>query len=103
MYDYERIKKHLKSDAFLLELVEPDVAQDCRMAANALTELEALAHLGKGKWTYDSDGLPICSACGELALQRILLRFRSQEYYSQFVLSKYCPHCGAQMGGESNG
>ena len=53
-----------------------------------------------GKWINDSDGLPVCSECGEIALQRILLRFKQQEFYQHFVFSKYCPNCGAKMDGE---
>ena len=39
MYDYKRLIKQLKMDAFVLELTRKDIASDCRMAANAIQEL----------------------------------------------------------------
>lgn len=51
----------------------------------------------RGKWECDSDGIPKCSCCEKTALQRILLRFQKPEYVSHFVLSNFCPNCGADM------
>lgn len=52
-----------------------------------------------GRWILNSDRIPVCSVCEEIALQKILLRFPTPEYYSKFVLSDYCPYCGAKMDG----
>ena len=41
-----------------------------------------------GRWTRDKE----CSECGELAL------YNGNE---ELVSSRYCPHCGAKMDGES--
>ena len=55
MIDYERLIKCLRTDAFLIELTTKNIAQDCRMAANAIEELT-----GK-KVAYD----PPFNWCGE--------------------------------------
>ena len=52
-----------------------------------------------GRWLLNSDRIPVCSVCDGIALQKILLRFPTPEYYSKFVLSNYCPHCGAIIDG----
>ena len=58
MYDYDRLIKCLRRDAYLIALTKKDIAQDCRMAANALEELT-----GK-KIAYD----PPFNWCGEEAI-----------------------------------
>lgn len=48
----------------------------------------------KGHWVAD-EGMVIiytCSECGEKALY--------EELSCDYVLSKYCPYCGAEMEGE---
>lgn len=64
---------------------------------------EDVVPVRRGKWECDSDGILKCSCCEETALQRILLRFPKPEYVSHFVLSNFCPNCGADMMGEDNG
>ena len=59
-------------------------------------EVQPVKH---GRWLLNSDRIPVCSVCDGIALQKILLRFPTPEYYSKFVLSNYCPHCGAIIDG----
>lgn len=56
-----------------------DVRQSIKIAPTI--EAEPVRH---GKWTIYKE----CSECCELAL------YNANE---EFVLSKYCPHCGAKM------
>ena len=50
-----------------------------------------------GKWEIDSDTLPICSKCGEIALQRIFVKVPHLIQDVRMVRSNYCPNCGAKM------
>ena len=52
---------------------------------------------GVGKWEKDSDGLDVCSECGEIALQRVFIELPDKIVDSKMIRSKYCPHCGAKM------
>ena len=54
----------------------------------------------KGEWENDSDNLPICNKCGEIALQRIFVKMPHLIQDVQMVRSNYCPNCGADMRGE---
>lgn len=54
---------------------------------------------GVGKWEKDSDGLDVCSECGEVALQRVFIKFPDKIVDLKMVRSKFCPSCGARMGG----
>lgn len=54
----------------------------------------------RGKWELDSDELPICSNCGEIALQRIFVKLPHLIQDVRMVKSSYCPNCGADMRGE---
>ena len=51
----------------------------------------------KGKWIYDSDGLPICSECEEVALQRMFFQPKTRVWDCKMKLSNFCPNCGADM------
>jgi len=53
---------------------------------------------GVGKWEKDSDGLDVCSECGEIALQRVFIKLPDKIVDLQMVRSKFCPNCGARMG-----
>lgn len=54
----------------------------------------------RGKWEYDSDGVPNCSQCGEFALQRLHLYIKNKTFDAPFKLTDYCPNCGAKMDEE---
>ncbi|MBO5967311.1 MAG: hypothetical protein J6S14_02300 [Clostridia bacterium] len=56
----------------------------------------------KGKWELDSDGLPVCSECGEIALQRIFVKVPHLIQEVRMVRSSYCPNCGADMKGKAD-
>ena len=95
------IKTYPEMNAQIVSLLRiADDSPACLYAAKRIEELEAALNLEQGEWLQSSDGVPTCSACDGIALQQILLRFPTPEYYSKFVLSKYCPHCGARMDGE---
>lgn len=51
------------------------------------------------EWVLDSDGLPICQKCGEIALQRIFVKMPHLIQDVRMVRSNYCPNCGAKMKG----
>lgn len=60
-------------------------------------DVEPVRH---GRWEYDSDGVPICSQCGEFALQRLHLYIKNKTFDAPFKLTDYCPNCGAKMNTE---
>jgi ribosomal protein L32 len=57
--------------------------------------------LVRAKWELDSDKLPICSNCGEIALQRIFVKVPHLIQDVRMVKSNFCPNCGADMREES--
>lgn len=52
-----------------------------------------------GKWISDSDGLPVCSICGEVAMQRVYCDILHEEWRYDIRLEKtpYCPNCGTKL------
>ena len=58
-----------------------------------------------GRWVADSDGLPVCSVCDEVAMQRLHCDtlHGAWRYDVRLVKTPYCPNCGAKMGGEADG
>lgn len=52
---------------------------------------------GVGKWEKDSDGLDVCSECGEVALQRVFIKLPDKIVDLKMICSNYCPNCGAKM------
>ena len=52
---------------------------------------------GDSEWIFDSDNLPICKACGEIALQRIFVKVPDMIQEVRMIKSNYCPNCGARM------
>lgn len=55
-----------------------------------------------GRWMADSDGLPVCSVCDEVAMQRLHCDtlHGALRYDVRLVKTPYCPNCGAKMDGE---
>lgn len=53
----------------------------------------------ESEWVLDSDGLPICQKCGEVALQRIFVKMPHLIQDVRMVRSNYCPNCGRKMKG----
>lgn len=49
------------------------------------------------EWEYDSDNLPICPNCEEVALQRLHFDVDKHVLDCRFELSRYCHNCGARM------
>lgn len=62
-------------------------------------DVEPVRH---GRWITDSDGLPICSECEEVALQRVFIKLPEKIVDLQMVKSKRCPNCGAKMDWRNN-
>ena len=55
------------------------------------------APVARAKWSLDRDGLPICSNCGEIALQRVFVKMPHLIQDVRMVRSNFCPNCGAKM------
>lgn len=51
------------------------------------------------EWVNDSDNIPICQKCGEIALQRIFVKMPHLIQDVRMVRSNYCPNCGSKMKG----
>lgn len=65
--------------------------------AKAVTDVRPVV---RGQWVKDSDGIYICSECGEVALQRVFIKLPKKIVDLQMVQSAFCPNCGAWMEGE---
>lgn len=55
----------------------------------------------RGKWEIDNDGLPVCSECGEVALQRLFIKLPKLIPDIRMKRSNFCPYCGTDMREES--
>ena len=55
-----------------------------------------------GRWVANSDGLPVCSVCDEIAMQRLFCDTTHGEwrYDVRLVKTPFCPSCGAKMDKE---
>ena len=74
--------------------------EEIREAINSIPAAN-IAPVVKAKWELDSDKLPICSNCGEIALQRIFVKVPHLIQDVRMVKSNFCPNCGAAMMEES--
>ena len=76
-------------------MVAPDMQRSLDVAFKCMEE----SPQGASEWVNDSDGLPICQKCGEIALQRIFVKMPHLIQDVRMVRSNYCPNCGAKMKG----
>lgn len=68
---------------------------------NAIPAVDAVP-VKHGRWVADSDGLPVCSICNAVAMQRLHCNtsHRPWMYDVRLVKTPYCPYCGARMDGK---
>lgn len=100
--DVLEVLKNLAHEKFSLSDNFQPYIQALTDASDKILEIPSadVVEVKHGKWEHDTDGITICSHCGEIALQRIMLRFPDNQYFSQFVHSNFCPRCGTRMDGE---
>lgn len=91
LHDWEcSIEKNKNNTEELLKIAE-DIYNTAYARGKASVERT------KGEWEIDSDGLPVCKECGEIALQRIFVKMPHLIQDVRMVCSNYCPNCGADM------
>lgn len=83
-----KLKKYLLVEPYTAKHIEYGYYADDVLAAIDHAPLIDAVPVVHGRWTHDKE----CSKCGELAL------YNGNE---ELVSSRYCPHCGAKMDGES--
>ena len=71
-----------------------EMAKALNVSADFLSDEQ---NSNSGAWDIDADGLPVCSECGEIALQRVVCKLPEKAFHITMVKSKYCPSCGAKM------
>lgn len=102
-------KEYIERDAVLDLLTNRDVVINPNdEVANIREDVECLPAADvkpvvRGHWVMDSDGLPVCSECGAIALQRLHMHFRTMITEVKLVTSKFCPECGADLREKKNG
>ena len=72
---------------------------DARPSESCIAESEPYEPQETSEWVLDSDNLPICQKCGEIALQRIFVKMPHLIQDVRMVRSNYCPNCGRKMKG----
>ena len=87
----------------LTVLLTSQTFQDVHEALEHLPAVEAV-QMVRGEWVADSDGLPVCSVCDEVAMQRLHCDtlHETWRYDVRLVKTNYCPNCGAKMNGGTN-
>lgn len=102
----EYIERQAAIDAINHELRCGAMADQCGLetAFELLCELPPadVRPVVRGRWEKDSDGLYICSECGEVALQRVFIKLPKKIVDLQMVQSAFCPHCGVDMREEES-
>ena len=78
-------------------MVAPDIQRSLDVAIKALERPQETS-----EWVNDSDNIPICNKCGEVALQRIFVKMPHLIQDVRMVRSNFCPNCGADMRKENN-
>ena len=88
----ERVSKKIEEDTELWCI--------CEMAKMYMQGVKPVYPVRpKGEWEIDSDGLPVCKECGEIALQRVFVKMPHLIQEVRMVKSNFCPNCGAIMTG----
>ena len=72
---------------------------DPRPSESCIADSEPYEPQETSEWVLDSDGLPICKKCEEIALQRMFVKMPHLIQDVRMVRSNYCPNCGADMRG----
>lgn len=72
---------------------------DPRPSESCIANSEPYEPQETSEWVNDSDNLPICQKCGEIALQRIFVKMPHLIQDVRMVRSNYCPNCGRKMKG----
>ena len=72
---------------------------DPRPSESCIANSEPYEPQETSEWVTDSDDLPICQKCGEIALQRMFVKMPHLIQDVRMVRSNYCPNCGAKMKG----
>lgn len=88
--------------ASIIEAIEEcqTMTNESKFVARILIYAEPSADVREnvhGEWIKDIDGIPVCSECGEVALQRMFIKPPKMMAQVDLVLSDYCPNCGADM------
>lgn len=74
-----------------------------RPLAMAYLALKEIANKDKsdskksGDWITDSDGIFVCTECGEPAPQRMMFHLKQFYWTCDVQCTPFCPHCGCQM------
>lgn len=72
---------------------------DSRPSESCIANSEPYEPQQTSEWVLDSDGIPICQKCEEIALQRIFVKMPHLIQDIRMVRSNYCPNCGRKMKG----
>lgn len=109
-YEEPEVKGDLISREALKKVIEDSVAKYSGQYSTDMLNMWGLfakiidnaptVERPKGKWQNDSDNLPVCSECGEVALQRMFIKLPQRIQDVRLVRSNFCPNCGCDMRGE---
>lgn len=99
------MKRLIEIDESLYNRVKERVValDDIPCVCKAVAVSEPYEQTPQGIWVTDSDGLPICQKCGEVALQRVFVKMPHLIQDIHMVRSNFCPNCGVKMENANNG